>query len=520
LFDRIKLDCGTREDTAKLFVKQLLDGVRHCHEQGVCHRDLKPENLLLSDSADGTVLKIADFGFSARFAMASDVENVEDSQISPQKNEQPVNMWTPQSKNEPLRTLTSVVGSPFYVAPEILQAKGYSGPKADVWSIGVILYAILAGNLPFGQELVTCKRFKHFCKWITELQGTKNSCNYLQNNSWDDSFIDYPQWLFPAKFSSSAKGLIVAMLHPDPQVRIGVQEAQKHPFCLGTNEVDAVAEDLVGVSIGAQPLVPTPSVATPSDEPYKEGESVSSDELPPQPAALSSSSRSITRSRSESSAVPPIAPVDIVISHVDILEGPLLVDMLPEHIPVADSSSRGPSILIPTSTAAFTGPSSPSSSASSAVPPSFHDLVKRSTRFITSVPACDVLQKILTVIEGCRTNQHVTSIGLIGRVDMNWESYRIEVWGQECAGPAMMALQLYQMPDQRPGGGDGGTALTRRDSTAELFLVEFIRGQLEIFAFKRFYQWVRNEVQELVKKDYALEDIFQADSPVATSKFS
>ena len=77
LFDRIKLDCGTREDTAKLFLRQLLDGVRHCHDQGVCHRDLKPENLLLTDSSEGTVLKIADFGFSARFAAADNQANID-----------------------------------------------------------------------------------------------------------------------------------------------------------------------------------------------------------------------------------------------------------------------------------------------------------------------------------------------------------------------------------------------------------------------------------------------------------
>lgn len=75
LFDRIKLDCGTREELAKSFFRQLLDGVRHCHEQGICHRDLKPENLLLTDTTEsGTVLKIADFGFSTRFAMAADDE--------------------------------------------------------------------------------------------------------------------------------------------------------------------------------------------------------------------------------------------------------------------------------------------------------------------------------------------------------------------------------------------------------------------------------------------------------------
>lgn len=58
LFDRIKIDCGTVEETAGRFFRQLLDGVRHCHEEGVCHRDLKPENLLLQDTASGPLLKV------------------------------------------------------------------------------------------------------------------------------------------------------------------------------------------------------------------------------------------------------------------------------------------------------------------------------------------------------------------------------------------------------------------------------------------------------------------------------
>jgi serine/threonine protein kinase len=61
LFDRIKIDCGTREKTAKKFFLQLLAGVRHCHDEGVCHRDLKPENLLLQDFSslpDSSILKV------------------------------------------------------------------------------------------------------------------------------------------------------------------------------------------------------------------------------------------------------------------------------------------------------------------------------------------------------------------------------------------------------------------------------------------------------------------------------
>ena len=247
LFDRIKIDCGTREDTAKNFFQQLLDGVRHCHDQGVCHRDLKPENLLLTDTVEhGTILKIADFGFSARFAMVAMDENTNSDEwdSSSPLSSRIKNFKDPASGediNSPtfsspgiynqggmtesvLRTLTSVVGSPFYVAPEILQAKGYSGPKADVWSLGVILYAMLAGNLPFGQELVSCKRFKHFCIWVRE--QTEKGVQF-----WSEPVVEYPQWLFPAKFSANAKGLIVSMLHPDPQARISVPEAQRHSWC-------------------------------------------------------------------------------------------------------------------------------------------------------------------------------------------------------------------------------------------------------------------------------------------------
>lgn len=119
LFDYIVKRGKLQEHEARRFFQQIISGVDYCHRHMIVHRDLKPENLLLDHKLD---VKIADFGLS--------------------------NMMT---DGEFLRTSC---GSPNYAAPEVISGKLYAGPEVDIWSCGVILYALLCGTLPFDDEHV------------------------------------------------------------------------------------------------------------------------------------------------------------------------------------------------------------------------------------------------------------------------------------------------------------------------------------------------------------------------------
>ncbi|XP_064476718.1 5'-AMP-activated protein kinase catalytic subunit alpha-2-like isoform X2 [Ornithodoros turicata] len=119
LFDYIVKHGKLKESDARRFFQQIISGVDYCHRHMVVHRDLKPENLLLDQNLN---VKIADFGLS--------------------------NMMM---DGEFLRTSC---GSPNYAAPEVISGKLYAGPEVDIWSCGVILYALLCGTLPFDDEHV------------------------------------------------------------------------------------------------------------------------------------------------------------------------------------------------------------------------------------------------------------------------------------------------------------------------------------------------------------------------------
>ncbi|KAK7275423.1 hypothetical protein RIF29_16539 [Crotalaria pallida] len=117
LFDKIATGGRLKEDEARSYFQQLINAVDYCHSRGVYHRDLKPENLLLDSSG---VLKISDFGLSTYS----------------------------QQEDELLRT---ACGTPNYVAPEVINDRGYVGSASDIWSCGVILYVLMAGYLPFDE---------------------------------------------------------------------------------------------------------------------------------------------------------------------------------------------------------------------------------------------------------------------------------------------------------------------------------------------------------------------------------
>ncbi|KAF7458403.1 calcium-dependent protein kinase CDPK5 [Cryptosporidium felis] len=172
LFDRIIKRGHFSERYAAVIMRQVFSAIAYCHSNEFMHRDLKPENLLFSDSSPNSLLKVIDWGFAAK---------------------------CPKTHK-----FTSVVGTPYYVAPEVLY--GSYSKLCDLWSAGVILYILLCGYPPF-----------HGKDNVEILRKVKIGQYSLEHNSW--KYV-----------SDSAKDLIRRLLMIDPNKRISAQDALNHPW--------------------------------------------------------------------------------------------------------------------------------------------------------------------------------------------------------------------------------------------------------------------------------------------------
>ncbi|KAH9819947.1 hypothetical protein DFH28DRAFT_1105029 [Melampsora americana] len=167
LFDYLVSRGKLHEDEALHYFQQIICGVDYCHRFNICHRDLKPENLLLDNERN---IKIADFGMAA--LEASD------------------------------KLLETSCGSPHYASPEIVSGLTYHGSSSDIWSCGVILFALLIGRLPFDDENVGA----------------------LLNK------VRVGKFYMPPELSRDAQSLIRGMLTVDPEKRMTMDEIKSHPW--------------------------------------------------------------------------------------------------------------------------------------------------------------------------------------------------------------------------------------------------------------------------------------------------
>ncbi len=167
LFDYIVANTRLKEEEASKYFQQINAGVEYIHQLNIVHRDLKPENLLLDHNKN---IKIVDFGLSNTY-----------------------------SQGELLKT---ACGSPCYAAPEMIAGKKYLGANVDIWSSGVIMFALICGFLPF-EDPDTSKLYKKI------LSG---------------------EFKIPSFVSKDAADLMQKILNTDPEKRYKITDIRKHPW--------------------------------------------------------------------------------------------------------------------------------------------------------------------------------------------------------------------------------------------------------------------------------------------------
>ncbi|KAM3865496.1 maternal embryonic leucine zipper kinase [Diretmus argenteus] len=171
LFDYIIAKDRLSEEETRVFFRQIVSALAYVHSQGYAHRDLKPENLLIDEDHN---LKLIDFGLCAK------------------------------PKGGLGYQLMTCCGSPAYAAPELIQGKAYIGSEADVWSMGVLLFALLCGCLPFDDD-------NYMVLYRKIMRGK----------------YDNPRWLSPGSIL-----LLNQMMQVDPKRRLTVRQLLDHPWVM------------------------------------------------------------------------------------------------------------------------------------------------------------------------------------------------------------------------------------------------------------------------------------------------
>ncbi|KAI0129534.1 hypothetical protein BJ170DRAFT_700774 [Xylariales sp. AK1849] len=156
-----------KDKQARKFSRQIASALDYSHRNSIVHRDLKIENILIAKTGD---IKIIDFGLS--------------------------NLFTPRGH------LKTFCGSLYFAAPELLQARAYTGPEVDVWSFGIVLYVLVCGKVPFDDQSMPALHAKI-----------------------KKGLVDYPGWL-----SHECRHLLSRMLVTDPKARATMHEVLNHPW--------------------------------------------------------------------------------------------------------------------------------------------------------------------------------------------------------------------------------------------------------------------------------------------------
>jgi serine/threonine protein kinase len=188
MLEKLKVQERYCEADAANTVERIAVALKYIHAKGIAHRDLKPENLLLTHT--GEVVKIADFGFA-------------------------------KLMSEEHQMLQTACGTPEYVAPEVLQQRGYD-VECDIWSLGVVLYVMLCGRPPFWS--------RNQRKLFDLIQH--EPVHFRSDYGWDG-------------VSAQAKDLILQMLEKDPRKRMNSDQVLAHPWL---QRKDTYTNDLSGAS--------------------------------------------------------------------------------------------------------------------------------------------------------------------------------------------------------------------------------------------------------------------------------